>query len=90
MEHTPFELIQKIASDAVIDTAYEWLCKRRSDYSHNDEVWDIRFSWAEFKPHLQRRLLREEYTISSQIVINTCPSQIFISVDFIDISNGAC
>ncbi|MCP4253655.1 MAG: hypothetical protein GY775_09645 [Candidatus Scalindua sp.] len=23
------ELIQKIASDAVIDTAYEWLCKRR-------------------------------------------------------------
>ncbi len=65
------ELIQKIASDAVIDTAYEWLCKRRKDYSHNDEVWDIRFGWAEFKPHLQKRLLRGEYTISSQIVIKT-------------------
>ncbi len=67
----PSKLIQKIASDAVIDTAYEWLCKRRSDYSHNDEVWDIRFRWAEFKPQLQYALLTGEYTISSQIVINT-------------------
>ncbi len=65
------ELIQKIASDSVIDTAYEWLCKRRKDYSHNDEVWDIRFRWTEFKPRLQKALLAGEYTISSQIVINT-------------------
>ncbi len=48
-QHMSSELIQKIASDAVIDTAYEWLCKRRRGYSHNDEVWDIRFRWAEFK-----------------------------------------
>ncbi len=67
----PSELIQKIASDAVIDTAYEWLCKRRKDYSHNDEVWDIRFKWSEVKPHLQKALLAGEYTISSQIVIHT-------------------
>ncbi|MCP4255836.1 MAG: hypothetical protein GY775_21035 [Candidatus Scalindua sp.] len=55
----------------MIDTAYEWLCKRRKDYSHNDEVWDIRFRWAEFKPQLQKALLAGEYTISSQIVIHT-------------------
>ena len=67
----PSELIQKIASDAVIDTAYEWLCKRRKDYSHNDEVWDIRFRWTEFKPHMQKTLFDGEYTISSQIVIMT-------------------
>ncbi len=65
------ELIQKITSDSVIDTAYEWLCKRRKDYSHNDEVWDIRFRWAEFKPQLQKALLAGEYSISSQIVIHT-------------------
>ena len=47
------------------------MCKRRKDYSHNDEVWDIRFKWAEFKPQLQKALLAGEYTISSQIVINT-------------------
>ncbi len=67
----PLELIKKTASDSVIDSAYDWLCKRRSDYSHNDEVWDIRFRWSEFKPHLQKTLLAGEYTISSQIVINT-------------------
>ncbi|MCP4266981.1 MAG: hypothetical protein GY777_15655 [Candidatus Brocadiaceae bacterium] len=65
------ELIQRVASDSVIDMAYDWLCKRRKDYSHNDEVWDIRFRWAEFKPHLQKRLLAGEYSISSQIVIKT-------------------
>ncbi len=65
------ELIQKIASDTVIDTAYQWLCKRRKEYAHNDEVWDIRFRWAEFKPQLQKALLRGEYSISSQTVINT-------------------
>ena len=67
----PSELIQKIASDSVIDSAYDWLCKRRRDYSHNDDVWDIRFRWSEFKPHLQKTLLAGEYTISSQIVIMT-------------------
>ncbi len=65
------ELIQKIVSDTVIDTAYEWLCKRRKDYSHNYEVWDICFRWAEFTPYLQKTLLRGEYTISLQIVIMT-------------------
>ncbi len=69
MEHMSSELIQKVASDAVIDTAYEWLCRRRKDYSHSDEVWDIRFRWSEFKPYLQKALLRGEYTIGSQIVI---------------------
>ena len=67
----PSELIQKIASDSVIDSAYNWLCKRRKDYSHNDDVWDIRFRWPEFKPHLQKTLLAGEYTFSSQIVIIT-------------------
>lgn len=65
------EQIDKIASDSVIDRAYDWLCKRRKDYSHNDEVWDIRFKWSEFKPNLQKTLLAGEYNISLQIVIMT-------------------
>ncbi len=63
----PSELIQKIVSDSVIDTAYEWLCKRRKDYSHNDEVWDIRFRWAEFKAQLQKALLAGEYALLVQV-----------------------
>ncbi len=65
------ELIQKIASDSVIDSAYDWLCERRKDYSHNDDVWNIRFRWSEFKTYLQKTLFEEEYTFSSQTVIKT-------------------
>jgi len=28
-------LIEQVASDTVIDAAYEWLCERRHDYHHN-------------------------------------------------------
>ncbi len=62
----PSELIQKIAPDSVIDSAYEWLCKRRRDYSHNDEVWDIRFRWSEVKQQLQKRLLALLVQVTSQ------------------------
>ncbi len=60
------ELIQKIASDSVIDIAYDWLCERRKDYSHNNDVWDLRSRWAEIKPRLQQSLLAGEYSFSSQ------------------------
>ena len=44
--------VDKIASDAVIDAAYEWLCERREEYSANDDVWNVRWRWAEIKPQL--------------------------------------
>ncbi len=69
MRYIPSELIKKIVSDSVIDCAYDWLCKRRKDYSHNDEVWDIRFRWSEVKPRLQKTLLAGEYTFSPQTEI---------------------
>ena len=58
------ELIKKIASDQVLDTAYYWLCKRRQDYSHNNDVWDLRRQWQVVKPLLQKTLLSGEYTFS--------------------------
>ena len=50
-----------IASDAVLDEAYAWLCDRRRDYSPHDDVWTLRERWADVKPRLQRSLLRGEY-----------------------------
>ena len=50
-----------IASDAVLDEAYAWLCDRRKDYSPHDDVWTLRERWADVKPRLQRSLLRSEY-----------------------------
>ena len=50
-----------IASDAVLDEAYAWLCDRRRDYSPHDDVWTLRERWADIKPRLQKSLLRGEY-----------------------------
>ncbi len=32
-------LMEQIASEQTLAEAYDWLCKRRRDYSHNDDVW---------------------------------------------------
>lgn len=29
--------------------AYDWVCKRRIDYSHNSDIWDLRWNWQEIK-----------------------------------------
>jgi retron-type reverse transcriptase len=52
-----FSLMEVIASEEVLEQAFAWLCERRKNYSHNDEVWDVRFRWADIKPVLQRKLL---------------------------------
>jgi len=32
--------MEEMASDEVLEEAYTWLCKRRENYSHNDDVWE--------------------------------------------------
>jgi RNA-directed DNA polymerase len=32
-------ILAQLASDDVLDSAYEWLCRRRRDYSANADVW---------------------------------------------------
>ena len=58
-------LMDEIASDEVLEQAYQWLCERRKDYSHNDEVWELRYRWADTKPWLQRLLLAGLYRFSA-------------------------
>jgi RNA-directed DNA polymerase len=43
-------LMHEIASLDVLDEAYGWLCDRRMDYSHNNDVWDVRWRWDELRP----------------------------------------
>jgi RNA-directed DNA polymerase len=54
-------LITEIASNAVLDQAYAWLCARRRDYSHNDDVWTVRQRWPRLKPQLQAQLRAGTY-----------------------------
>ena len=57
-------LIEEIAPDQVLEQAYQWLCDRRRNYSHNDEVWEIRYRWTEIKPLLQAELIAGRYRFS--------------------------
>jgi hypothetical protein len=34
-------ILAQLASDHVLDMAYEWLCRRRRDYSANSDVWAL-------------------------------------------------
>jgi len=49
---TVMDLVAEIACDEVVDLAYDWLCRRRSRTSHNNDVWDVRWRWADLKPCL--------------------------------------
>ena len=57
-------LMKEIASDGVLEQAYQWLCVRRRDYSHNDDVWEVRFRWHEIKPQLKAKLHAGQYRFS--------------------------
>ena len=54
-------LIDLIASDHVIDTAYQWMCKKRAHHHFNSDVWQVRRWWHEKKPILQKLLLSGNY-----------------------------
>jgi hypothetical protein len=42
-------ILAQITSDDVLDMAYEWLCRRRRDYSANADVWEFRRCWPREK-----------------------------------------
>lgn len=46
-----------VASDEVLEQAFDWLCQRRHDYSPHQDVWDVRWRWHDLKPQLQQQLL---------------------------------
>jgi hypothetical protein len=57
--------MDEIASDAVLQRAYAWLCERRRDYSPNDDVWDVRWRWEEILTPLQDRLRGGAYRLGA-------------------------
>lgn len=57
-------LIQHIASDKILDQAFQWLCEQREDYSSHNDVWELRRNWPSIKQQLILELLRGEYQFS--------------------------
>ena len=35
-------VLDELVSDDLLDTAYEWLCKRRGDFSPDADIWSFR------------------------------------------------
>ena len=54
-------LIERIASDAVLDEAYAWLCHRRRDYPANADIWPFRPNWNVEKRRIQEHLLTNSH-----------------------------
>jgi len=57
-------ILAQITSDDVLDSAYEWLCRRRRDYSPNSDVWALRHNWPREKETIKRELLSGNYRFS--------------------------
>jgi hypothetical protein len=49
-------ILGQVASDDVLDSAYEWLCRRRRDYSANSDVWSFRRCWQREKAQIKDEL----------------------------------
>jgi RNA-directed DNA polymerase len=49
-------ILEQLASDDVLNAAYEWLCRRRRDYSANSDVWGFRRCWPREKESIKREL----------------------------------
>ena len=54
-------LIEQIASDNVIDAAFEWLCEKRAHHHFNSDVWQVRRWWQQKKRLLQQQIRSGTY-----------------------------
>ncbi len=54
-------ILAELTSDGVLDTAYDWLCRRRRDYPADADVWSFRQAWAQEKNTLKTALATGRY-----------------------------
>lgn len=57
-------ILGEITSDAALDAAYEWLCRRRRGYSANVDVWSFRRDWAHQKQRIKNEIVAGSYRFS--------------------------
>jgi hypothetical protein len=62
--HNRVTLLGRLASDAVLDAAYAWLCHRRRDYPADADVWSFRRHRPGDKRLIQADLIAGEFRFS--------------------------
>jgi hypothetical protein len=55
------DLCAQLTSDAVLDAAFDWLCRRRLNYSANADVWALRRNWSREKQIIRNELAAGDY-----------------------------
>ena len=55
--------IAAIATDALLDVAYAWLCQQRKDWPADANVWRFRQHWLDEKALLRVELLAGTYQV---------------------------
>jgi RNA-directed DNA polymerase len=55
------QLMDEVASEAVLDLAYAWLCQRRRAFLPDADVWALRHHWPRAKPQLRAELRAGTY-----------------------------
>ena len=57
-------LIEKVCSNDTLEQAFLWVQKRRVNYSHNSDIWDLCWRWKAVKQELQAELPAGRYHLS--------------------------
>ncbi len=58
---TDMAILADLTSDDMLDTAYDWLCKRRRNYPADADVWSLRQAWAQEKNKIKAALASGRY-----------------------------
>ena len=56
--------MDEVASEAVLDHAYAWLCKRRHAFPPGADVWALRRHWQRERPRLRAELRAGTYRLA--------------------------
>ena len=59
-------LNERIASSAVLNEAYDWLCARRINYPAKADIWSFRRDWRAEQQRIQNDLLAGRYRFDTQ------------------------
>lgn len=57
-------MITRIASDEILEQAFDWLGQARKDYSANADIWHLKHHWRHRKPAIQQALRAGHYHFS--------------------------
>ena len=65
------QLIKIIASDNMLDKAYEHVCFARQKHHCNSDIWYLRFNWAVEKDKIQSELMSGNYKFAETTLIRS-------------------